>query len=74
MSATPWPAQPDLTPRAVFLQTVREDVTTLLGVAATLEDGKRLKFTAVRDEMRRTLAGVVAHCENLRLALDKGAA
>lgn len=67
-----FPAQPMLTPRETYLKIVREDVTTLLGVAATLEEPRRLRLTAVREELRRTLAGVIAHCETLRLALEKG--
>lgn len=67
-----WPAQPGLTPPKTFLQIAREDVTTLLGVAATLEQPRALRSIAARDELRRTLAGVIAHCETLRLALEKG--
>lgn len=69
-----WPAQPALTPQQTFVQLVRQDVVTLIGVAASLEDRKQLRRIAVRDEMRRTLAGVIANCETLRLALDKGRA
>ncbi len=67
-----WPAQPALTPREVFLKQVRQDVTTLLGIAASLEDARLLRRSTVREEMRRTLAGVIAHAETLRLALEKG--
>ncbi len=67
-----WDAQPALTPREAFLKIVREDVTTLLGVAAMLETPRQLRSVAVREETRRLLAGVVAHAETLRLALEKG--
>lgn len=69
-----WPAQPALTPRESFLKATREDVTTLLGIAATLEQPKGLTSTRTRDELRRSLAGVIGHCETLRLALEKGRA
>jgi len=67
-----WPAQPTITPREAFLKLVREDVTTLLSVASEFEDPRRLRQRAVREELRRILAGVVAHCETVRLALEKG--
>lgn len=67
-----WPAQPALTAGETFVKIVREDVVTLLGVASTLENAKQLRSVAVREELRRTLAGVVAHCETVRLALEKG--
>lgn len=62
---------PELTPQEMYVRLVRQDVTTLLGVATTLEERTRLRHRAVRDELRRTLAGVIAHCETVRLALDK---
>lgn len=67
-----WPAQPDLTPTAAFLRICREDVATLLGVAAALEDPRGLRHVERRAGLRRHLAGVIAHCETLRLALEKG--
>lgn len=69
-----WPAQPALTPSEMFIRVVRGDITTLLGIAASLEDRRQLRRVEARAEMRRTLAGVVAHCETLRLALEKGTA
>jgi hypothetical protein len=66
-----WPAQANLTPREVFLQVVREDVATLTVIADSLEKPGLLRRVSVREELRRRLAGVVAHCETLRLALDK---
>ncbi len=66
-----WPAQPAPTPGELFLKMVREDVTVLLGVAATLEEPRLLRSVAMRDSMRRSLAGVIANCEILRLALKK---
>lgn len=69
-----WPAQPALTAHEAFLRIVREDIATLMGVAASLEDRRQLRRIAAREDVRRTLAGVVAHCEVLRLALEKGAA
>lgn len=67
-----WPAQPALTAAEAFLKILREDITTLLSVAAHFEDPRLLRKPAVREEIRRILAGVVAHCETARLALDKG--
>ena len=66
-----WPAQPALTAAGAFLKILREDVTTLLSVASDFEDPRRLRTPAVREELRRILAGVVGHCENLRLALSR---
>ena len=74
MNETPetgWAAQPAETPHETYLRMVRENVTCLLGIAATLEDRKRLRLVAVREEMRRTLAGVIANCEIVRLALER---
>lgn len=70
--AVGWPAQPALTADETFVKIVREDVTRLLGVASTLENAKQLRSVAVREDLRRALAGVVAHCETVRLALEKG--
>ncbi len=69
-----WQAQPDLTPREMFLQMAREDVATLTVIADSLEKPSLLRREAVRGELRRRLAGVIAHCETLRLALQKGRA
>jgi hypothetical protein len=67
-----WPAQAALTPREAFLQIVREDVATLTVIADSLEKPISMRRVAVREELRRKLSGVIAHAENLRLALDKG--
>lgn len=67
-----WDAQPALTPREVFLQMIREDVSTLAVVVDTLEKPTLVRRVAVREELRRRLAGVIAHCECVRLALEKG--
>src|SRR5262245_27885246 len=68
-----WPAQPALTPREAFLQIVRDDILTMVVAAWVLEQQQELlKQTAVREDLRRDLAGVIAHCETLRLALEKG--
>ncbi len=69
-----WEAQPNLTPREMFLQLTREDVATLTVIADSLEKPTLIRRVAVREELRRRLAGVVAHCETLRLALKKGRA
>lgn len=69
-----WPAQPALTPREAFLRIVRDDVTRLLDIAASLEQPKLLRSRTVRGEMQRTLSRVTADCETLRLALEKGRA
>jgi len=67
-----WTAQPNLTPREVFLQVLREDIATLTVVAVSLEKLRLTPRSSVRAELRRRLAGVIAHCETLRLALEKG--
>lgn len=64
-----WPAQPALTPQEMFLEILREDVTSLMEVAATLKAGRCLRRKSVRGELSRRLAGVIAHCETLRLAI-----
>jgi hypothetical protein len=71
---TGWEAQPDLTPREVFLQMMRESVNTLTVVADCLEKPNMCRRVADRDELRRRLAGVIARCETVRLALGKGGA
>jgi len=70
--AAGWPAQAALTPRDAFLQIVQADVATLTVIADSLEKPLLMRRVAVREELRRKLAGVVAHCETLRLALEKG--
>jgi len=69
--AAGWPAQAALTPREAFLQLVEADLATLTVVADSLEKPLPIRRVAVREELRRKLAGVIAHCESLRLALDK---
>jgi hypothetical protein len=69
-----WPAQPALTPREAFLMQVHEDVRTLTVIADSLEKPISMHRVAVRDQLRRRLAGVIAHCECLSLALQKGRA
>ena len=64
-----WPAQPELTAREVFLELIREDARTLTIVAELLE---KPATSRRREELRRRLSGVIAHCETLRLALDTG--
>ncbi len=71
--AAGWDAQPNLTPRELFLQLAREDVATLTVIADSLEKPSLMRRVAVREELRRRLAGVVAHCENLRIALERRA-
>jgi len=75
MSETPeggWPAQPDLTPRETFAQILRKDSVVLDHTANWLEvaDVHRAAYRrADREAVRRRLAGVIAHCETLSLAL-----
>lgn len=66
-----WPAQPAETAQEAFIRIVRQDITALLDVAVALDDRRLLRRIAARDELRRTLAGVIAHCESLSLALKK---
>ena len=74
MPETGWEAQPDLTPREVFLHMIRESANTLTVVADCLEKPGMCRRVADRDELRRRLAGVIARCETVRLALGKGSA
>lgn len=67
-----WPAQPALTPSEVYKRMVCDDIAALVQVSEVLADSRRLRLSAVRHELRRMLAGVIADCETVRLALEKG--
>lgn len=64
-------AQPSLTPRAVYLQMVRDAGGVLQNIATELEARQRVTADR-RSQMQRRLAGVVASVETVRLALEKG--
>lgn len=67
-----WPAQPALTPRETFADRARRDLVTLQAIAEALDNPKQLRRVDAREALRRQLAGIVAHCETTRMALEKG--
>lgn len=69
--ANGFPAQHQLTAREQFIEILNGDLLTLIRVWGTVKHDP-LRSTETRDALRRDIAGVIAHCETLRLALEKG--